>query len=182
MQNDNDIVKYDSLRLICCVFANNLLQLDHGAINLALRFRKLAQAPLDMSNAVALWARGGYIMTMFEYSPYPTDLARSSIVLFSSKQKHNQTSSVMLCRVVIHILVVTFDLELATDVPWDSGNNSSVELFMNTEAAALARRVGFDCNNDHVMILKRISLPRLWNNLNFNLTSSSSFINNHYCH
>lgn len=61
-------------------------------------------------------------------------------------------------------------------------NNLSVELIRNTEAAALARRVGIDCNNYHVMILKRISLPRLGNNLSFNLTSNSSFTNNNYCH
>ena len=58
-------------------------------------------------------------------------------------------------------------------------NDLSVELFMNTEAAALA---GFDGNSHHVIILKRISLPRLRNNLNFNLTSSSPSTNNNHCH
>ena len=77
---------------------------------------------------------------MFEYSPYPTDLARSSVLLSSSKQKHNQASSIMDGRLVILILV-TFELEPATDVPWDPTIILSVELFLNTGAAALRRGV-----------------------------------------
>ena len=88
----------------------------------------------------------------------------------------------MVSRLVILILAVTFDLGPATDVPWDPEINLSVELFTDTEAAALKRRVGFDCNDHHVMELNRISLPRLECDLNFNLTFGSSSTNNNHCH
>ena len=126
--------------------------------------------------------RGGYITAMFEYSPYPTDLARSPVLLFSSKQKHNQASSVIVGRLVILILAVTFDPGPATDVPRNLDIILVVELFMNTEAAALIRRVGCECKHHHVMELNRISLPRHENNLNFNLTINSSSTNNNHCH
>ena len=105
-----------------------------------------------MGNAVVLWARGGYITAMFEYSPYPIDLARSSVLLFegSSEQKHNQASSVMVGRLVILILAVTFDPVPATDVPWDPGIILSVELFPNTRAAASRRGEGFHWDSYHV--------------------------------
>ena len=80
------------------------------------------------------------------------------------------------------MLAVTFDLGPTTDIARDPGLILSVEPFMNTEAAALKRRVGFDCNGHHVTELNRISLPRLENNLNFNLTFSSSSTNNNHCH
>ena len=63
-----------------------------------------------MGSAVVLWARDGYITAMFEYSHYPTDLARSYVVSFSSKQKQFQASNVMVGTFVILIFAVTFDL------------------------------------------------------------------------
>ena len=69
-----------------------------------------------MGNTVVLWARGGYIRAMFEYLPYPADLARSSVLLFSSNKKHIQASSVVVGRLVILILAVSFGLGPVADV------------------------------------------------------------------
>ena len=135
-----------------------------------------------MGSALSLWARGGYITAMFEYSPYPTDLARSYVLLFSSKQKHYQASSVLIGRLVVLMRAVTFNLGPTTYIARDSGIILSVDPFMKNEAAALKRRVGFDCSGHHVTELNRISLPRLENNLNLNLAFSSSSTNNNHYH
>ena len=83
MQNDNDIVKYYPLPLIRCVFADELLKLDHGAFHLTPR-----RSRLSTGTSYGLCIGSESIAAMMECSPYPADWAHYPVLLFSSKQKH----------------------------------------------------------------------------------------------
>ena len=88
LQNDNDIVKYESLRLLLCMPTDNLLQLDHGAFHLTPRLCKVEVSRFSRVSKNGLCIGGTTIAALMIYWSYAVESAYSSVLFTRSKQKH----------------------------------------------------------------------------------------------
>ena len=88
LQNDNDIVKYEFLRLLLFMPTDNLLQLDYGAFHLTPRLCKAELSRFSRASMNGLCIGGTTIAALMKYWPYTVEPAYSSVLFTRSKQKH----------------------------------------------------------------------------------------------
>ena len=85
LQNDNDIVKYEFLRVPLFMPIDRLLQLDYGAFHLTPRLCKVELSSISRASTNGLCIGGTTIAALMKYWSCK---AYSSVIFTRSKQKH----------------------------------------------------------------------------------------------